>query len=70
MKNTSKRNEGFVVKIVVIVIALVFVKYYFDIDIVEWYNSPSGQKYVGWIWTMIKDFYNFVDTYVRNKFFS
>ncbi len=68
--NNTKHNEGFVVKIVIIVVALVFVKYYFEIDIVEWYNSPAGQKYVGWIWNMIKDFYGFVDNYVRTKWFS
>ncbi len=63
-------NQGFVVKIVVIVIALVFIKYYFDFDIVEWYNSPTGQKYVGTIWEMIKSFYIWVDNYVRTKWFS
>ncbi len=65
----ASKNQGFIMRIVIIVIALIFVKYYFDIDIVAWYNSPSGQKYVGWIWTMIKDFYNWVDNYARTKFF-
>jgi hypothetical protein len=65
-----QNNEGFVVKIVIIVVALVFVKYYFEIDIVEWYNSPMGQKYVGTIWEMIKGFYVWVDNYVSNKWFS
>jgi hypothetical protein len=69
MQNNIQADRGFIMKIVVIVIALVFVKYYFDIDIVEWYKSPAGQKYVGWIWTMIKDFYNWVDNYARTKVF-
>jgi hypothetical protein len=69
MKSNTNKQKGFVLKIVLIVVALVFVKYYFDIDIVEWYKSPSGQKYVGWIWTMIKDFYNWVDNYARTKVF-
>lgn len=60
-----KNNQGFVMRIVLIVIALVAVKYYFHIDIVEWYNSESGQKYAGWIWTMIKDLYFWVDSLFR-----
>ncbi len=68
--NKRKNNEGFVMKIVIIVIALVFVKYYFEFDLVAWYNSPTGQKYVGTIWEMIKGFYGWVDNYVRTKWFS
>lgn len=64
-----KKNQGFIMKIVIIIIALIAVKYYFQFDIVEWYNSESGQKYVGWIWTMIKDFYNWVDNYARTNIF-
>ncbi len=64
-----RTNQGFVVKIVLIIVALIFVKYYFHIDIVEWYKSPTGQKYVGSIWNMIKDFYNWADNYARTKVF-
>lgn len=65
-----KKQDGYIIQIVVIVIALVFIKYYFEFDIVEWYNSPTGQKYVGTIWNLIKDFYTWVDNYVRTKWFS
>ncbi len=63
-----KRNQdGYIVKIVLIVVALVAVKYYFHFDIVEWYNSPTGQKYVGTIWEAIKAFYMWVDQLFRSK---
>lgn len=57
-------NKGFITKIIVIVVALVALKYYLDFDIVEWVKSPTGQKIVGPVWNFIKAGYEIVKGWV------
>lgn len=61
-----KRNQGFVAKIVLIVISLIAIKYYFHFDIIEWIKSDSGQKVFGPIIHYTKLFYNFLDNLVSS----
>ncbi len=69
VENKFKGGEkGFIKTILLIVVGLVAVKYIFHIDIVEWYNSPVGQKYAGTIWNLIKSFYFWVDSMFRKYF--
>lgn len=68
-KNLRKRGDGgYIKQVILIVVALVAVKYIFHIDIVAWYNSPEGQKYAGTVWNLIKDFYFWVDSLFRKYF--
>ncbi len=60
-----RTNQGFITKILLIVIALIALKYYLDFDLIGWIKSPSGQKVVGPIWSVIKNFYNWLDILVR-----
>ncbi len=60
-----KRNEGFILKIVLIIVALVLLKYFLHFDVIEYLKTPQAQKVIGPIWTAIKAFYNWLDTLVR-----
>lgn len=64
MKN-NKTNEGFVVKILLIIVAIVILKYYFDFDILEYLKSPQAQKVIVPVWGAIKSVYFWVDEIVR-----
>jgi hypothetical protein len=65
-KSTHKEGErGFIKTVILIVAALLAVKYVFHFDIVVWYNSPNGQKYVQPVWNIIKSFYSWADNTVR-----
>lgn len=61
-----KNEEGFIAKIVLIVVALITIKYYFHFDIIEWIKSDAGQKIFGPIIHYTKAFYNFLDNLVRS----
>ncbi len=54
------KEKGFVMKIVLIVVALVALKFYFDFDVIEWIKSPIGQKIVGPIWDFFKAGYEII----------
>ena len=58
-----KRNKtgGFITKIVLIIIALIALKYYFHFDVLEWLKSQEGQKIIGPLITFTKNFYNYLD---------
>ena len=53
-------------KIVLIIIALVLLKYVFHFDLIEYLKGPQAQKVIGPIWNAIKAFYDWLDTLVRN----
>lgn len=61
----TKYNEGFISKIVLIIIGLILVKYYFHFDIIEWIKSDAGQKIFGPIIHYTKAFYNYIDNLVK-----
>jgi hypothetical protein len=62
MKN---KNSGFVMQIILIIIALVLVKYIFHFDIVQWFQTPGPQKVLQTVWGYITDIYNWVDKTVQ-----
>jgi uncharacterized YccA/Bax inhibitor family protein len=59
------RDKGFVMKIVLIVIAIIALKYTLDFDIIDWVTSENGQKIIQPVWNVIKSFYNWVDGLFR-----
>jgi hypothetical protein len=64
--NNKDTQGGFIGKIILIVIALILVKYFLHFDIIEWIKSEQGQKIFGPVINFIKWFYNYVDNFVRN----
>lgn len=60
-----KSNQGFIVKIVIIIIAIIALKYYFHWDLISWINSPNAHKYYDPIWAGVKTFYSWLDNLVR-----
>ncbi len=56
----KSKEDGFIARIVLIVVALIAIKYYFDFDIIEWIKSPEGQKIIEPIWSYIKTTYDWV----------
>lgn len=62
-----KKDEGFIVKIALIIVAIVALKYAFDIDVIEWVKSEQGQKIIQPFWSFIKNIYEWVDGLFRNK---
>ncbi|GEM_PF-2890535 len=60
-----KNNRGFIAKIVLIIVALIALKYLFHFDVIEYLKSPQAQKYIGPVWSIIKSFYNWLDDLVR-----
>lgn len=60
MKKPSN-SGGYIMEIVLILVALIFIKYYFNFDIVAWIKSPGPQKIIQGIWSYIKGAYNWLD---------
>jgi hypothetical protein len=63
-----KKDEGFIIRIVIIIIALVALKYTFDIDVIEWFKSEQGQRIVEPFWNFIKNIYEWIDGLFRSMF--
>lgn len=61
-KNTQ---DGFIGKVLLVIVALLTAKYYFHFDILEWAKSPEGQSFVAPLISIIKDFYVWADSVVR-----
>lgn len=61
----NRMDGGFVSKIILIVIALVAVKYYYHFDIIEWIKSDQGQKIIGPLVMFTKNTYTFIDNLVK-----
>jgi len=60
-----KTNEGFIGKVLLIIVALLALKYYLDFDILEWAKSPEGQSFLAPLIQIIKIFYVWADGVVR-----
>jgi hypothetical protein len=60
-----KTNGGFIGKMILLIVAIIALKYYFHFDIVEFFKTPEAQKFIGPIWNGIIAFYNLLDTLVK-----
>lgn len=63
---TNEGERGFIGKILLIIVALLAVKYYFHFDILEWAKSPEGQSFIAPLLSIIKQFYVWADGVVRS----
>lgn len=61
-----KKNEGFIMKIVLLIVAVIALKYFLHFDIIEWIKSPEVQKIIQPVISFIKSIYNWLDNFVRN----
>ncbi len=60
-----KNNQGFIIKIVIIIIAIIALKYYFQFDVIEWLKSPAVRAFWEPVWGFAITFYNWLDALVR-----
>lgn len=60
----KNHSNGFITYIILIVIALVALKYAFHFDIVEYWKSAQVQGYVSTLKSWVQAIYNWVDTLV------
>lgn len=61
-----KRDEGFIKQVILIIIALIAIKYYFHFDMLEWAKSPEGQSFMAPLLSVIKILYLWCDMAVRS----
>ncbi len=62
---TERNDEGFIAKIVLVVIALITLKYYFHFDVIEWLKSDKVQTFISPAITAVKSFYSYMDNLVK-----
>ncbi|OHA92958.1 MAG: hypothetical protein A3H52_02785 [Candidatus Zambryskibacteria bacterium RIFCSPLOWO2_02_FULL_39_26] len=60
-----KNNKGFVWKIIIIIAALIALKYYFQFDFIEWLKSPAVRAFWEPIWNLFVRLYQWLDVLVR-----
>ena len=65
MRKIRVNNKGFIAKIVLIIVAIIALKYYFHFDVLEWIKSTEGKKIVEPAITTVKNFYSFLDNLVK-----
>ena len=63
MKINSQR--GFIGKIVLVIVAIVALKYYFHFDLLTYIKTPEAEKVIQPVWGAIKAVYQWVDGIVR-----
>ena len=60
-----KRDQGFIMKIVLIIVAIVALKYFFHIDVLAWLKTPAAHKIIDPLWDATKAFYSWLDALVK-----
>lgn len=66
-ENYTNRKRGFITKIIILIVALVAIKYTLHFDIVEYVHSPQVQAYLHTAQEWAQNVYHTVDTTV-NRF--
>jgi hypothetical protein len=66
MKKNNTSEGGFIMKIVLLIVAIIALKYFLDFDLIEWFKSDKVQAVIQPVWTLIKDIYAWLDNFVRN----
>ncbi len=57
MKN-RRFNQGFIGTIVIILVAIVLLKFWFHFDIFTWFQKPEVKEFFGKIWSVITMIWN------------
>lgn len=61
-----KNNRGFIGRIILLIVAIIALKYFLDFDIIEWIKSPEVQEVIVPIINFFKSIYFWLDNFVRN----
>ncbi len=61
-----KKDSGLIKQIVLVIIALILLKYAFNFDVIAWIKSDQGQKVISPIISIIKSVYSWLDSFVRS----
>lgn len=62
----TKTNKGFIGRIVLLIIAIVALKYFLDFDLIEWIKTPQAQGIIQPTITFLKTVYFWVDDFIKN----
>jgi hypothetical protein len=60
-----QNNRGFIGRVILLIIAVIALKYFLNFDIIDWFKSPEGQKLVQPVVTFIVNIYNWLDGFVK-----
>lgn len=63
--NKKTSESGFIKQILLVIIALIALKYFLHFDVIEWIKSDQGQKIFGPIVRFTINTYNFIDSLVK-----
>ena len=61
-----KNNRGFIGRIILLIIAVIALKYFLYFDIIEWIKSPKVQSVLVPVINFFKTIYFWLDDFVRN----
>ena len=61
----QNKERGFIAKILIVVVAIIFIKYYFRIDIIGWFQSGAGRSVWEPVWNLFVKIYMWLDVLVR-----
>ncbi len=61
--NDSQR--GFITKIILLIVAVIALKYFLHFDIIDWFKSPKVQEGIKPVLDIIKNIYAWLDNFVR-----
>ncbi|HEY4505417.1 MAG TPA: hypothetical protein VJG67_01885 [Candidatus Paceibacterota bacterium] len=60
-----KTNQGFIGRIILLIVAVVALKYFLDFDLIAWLRSPDVQSAVQPIVSFVMSIYDWLDQVVR-----
>ena len=60
-----KNNRGFIGRIVLLIVAVIALKYFLKFDLIEWLKSSKAQEIIQPTITFLKTFYDWLDGIVR-----
>ena len=60
-----KKDQGFIMKIVLLIVAVIALKYFLHFDIIDWFKSPKVQEGIKPVLDIIKNIYAWLDNFVR-----
>ncbi|MCX6701976.1 MAG: hypothetical protein NTX96_02150 [Candidatus Zambryskibacteria bacterium] len=60
-----KNNQGFIGRIILLIIAVIALKYFLNFDIIDWFKSPEGQKIIQPLVIFLTNIYKWLDGFVK-----
>ena len=64
--NGMKNNQGFIGRIILLIIAVIALKYFLHFDIIEWFKSSKAQEIIQPTIAFFKTIYFWLDDLIRN----